>query len=278
MPDQVRHDEGYIVMRLAYLAALALLAACQSAPQPPGGSTAATLGQQVQRWGFRIVATHPHDRDAFTQGLLFHEGFLYESTGLEGRSTIRRVNIADGRVLQSAPVPQNQFGEGITLWGNEIRSLTWRDQIGYRWDRESLRLIGSFRYPGEGWGLTTDGAEIIMSDGTDALRFLDPATMEERRRIRVTDAGQPLDRLNELEWVNGEVFANVWMTGRIARINPQTGAVTGWIDLEPLVRQTVPGDYNAVLNGIAHDPATGRLWVTGKNWPRLYQIELVPAG
>jgi glutamine cyclotransferase len=263
-------------MRVA-VPALLLLAACQAAPSQPQSSTASTLGQEPAQYGFRVVGTYPHDPQAFTQGLFWLDGFLYESTGQIGQSTLRRVNLEDGRVLQNVKMPGRVFGEGSTPWGDQIISLTWQDGIGYRWDRKTFRQVGTWRYPGEGWGLTQNGRELIMSDGTAELRFLDPETLQERRRIRVTAAGQPVDRLNELEFVNGEVLANVWLTPRIARIDPATGNVTGWIDLAPLVRQTVANDTDAVLNGIAYDAERDRLFVTGKNWPRLYEIDLVPA-
>jgi len=266
-------------MRTALLALL--LTACQAAPSPPQASTASTLGQEPAVSGYRVVATYPHDPKAFTQGLFFLDGQLYESTGQIGRSTIRRVEIDTGRVAQSVPIPAGQFGEGIVDWGDQIISITWQDGIGHRWDRATLRQLGSFRYPGEGWGLTRTASEIIMSDGTAELRFLDPATLQEKRRVRVTANGRPIDQLNELEFVpgpnGGEVLANVWMTPRIARIDPATGNVTGWIDLAPLVGETSGGDPDAVLNGIAYDAARDRLFVTGKNWPRLYEIDLVPA-
>lgn len=225
-------------------------------------------------YDYRIVATYPHDSSAYTQGLFWLDGHLYESTGQVGRSTIRRVRLEDGSVLQSVPIPPGQFGEGIVNWGGEIVSITWTDGVGYRWDRRTLRRLGEWRYPGEGWGLTQNGRELIMSDGTAELRFLDPATLAERRRIPVTINGQPLARLNELEWVNGEIFANVWMTGFIARIDPASGSVTGVIDLRPLAVENNAVEDN-VLNGIAYDAARDRLFVTGKNWPRLYEIDLV---
>jgi len=179
-------------------------------------------------------------------------------------------------VLQRVSIPPGLFGEGIVNWGDEIISVTWQDGIGFRWDRKTLRQKGSFRYPGEGWGLTQNGSEIIMSDGTADLRFLDPVTLQERRRVRVTAGGQPVNQLNELEFVNGEIFANVWQTPRIARIDPATGNVTGWIDLSGLVAEN--GDnVDKVLNGIAYDPQRDRLFITGKNWRRLYEIDLVPA-
>ncbi len=259
-------------MRTVLLAAL--LTACQAAPAPQA-TTASTLGQAPVSYGYRVVATYPHDPRAFTQGLFWRDGALYESTGLVGQSTIRRVNLEDGRVLQSTPIPAGQFGEGITDWGDQIISITWQDGVGHRWDRRTLRQVGSFRYPGEGWGLAQNGEDIFMSDGTAQLRVLDPATMAERRRITVTDGGRPVDQLNELEFINGEIYANVWMTPRIARIDPATGNVTGWIDLTQLVRETAGNDVDAVLNGIAYDRQRDRLFVTGKNWPRLYEIDLV---
>ena len=227
-------------------------------------------------YDYRIAAAYPHDPGAFTQGLFYLDGALYESTGQIGRSTIRRVRIADGRVLQSATIPPTQFGEGIVNWGDQIISVTWTGGIGHRWDRATLRWLGMWRYQGEGWGLTQNGAEIIMSDGTAELRFLDPATLAERRRLAVTLRGRPLEGLNELEWVRGEILANVWRTGLIVRIDPASGRVTGIVDLRPLAAEHGGGDPDKVLNGIAYDAAGDRLFVTGKNWPRLYEIDLVP--
>jgi glutaminyl-peptide cyclotransferase len=223
----------------------------------------------------RIVGEHPHDPHAYTQGLFYLDGVLYESTGQIGRSTIRRVRFEDGSVLQSAAIPAGQFGEGIVNWGSQIISINWIGGIGYRWDRATLSRLGEWRYPGEGWGLTQNGTDIVMSDGTAELRFLDPATLAERRRVTVTVDGQPVERLNELEWVNGEVFANVWQTALIVRIDPASGRVTGVIDLRPLVAQNIGGEED-VLNGIAYDSARDRLFVTGKNWAHLYEIDLVP--
>jgi len=243
---------------------LALLLAAQ-APAP------AAVPPPV--YDVRIVRTFPHDRGAFTQGLFYLDGVLYESTGQVGRSTIRRVRYQDGRVLQSVPIPPGQFGEGIVNWRDQIVSITWIGGVGYRWDRRTLRQLGEWRYQGEGWGLTQNGTDIIMSDGSAQLRFLDPATLAERRRITVTVNGSPVDRLNELEWVNGEIFANVWHTPMIVRIDPASGRVTGIIDLRLLVAENA-GDEDAVLNGIAYDAARDRLFVTGKNWANLYEIDL----
>jgi len=266
-----------------FLLAALLLASCGSAatqapapeaPAPAAPAPAAQGAATPVTYDYRIVATHPHDRAAFTQGLVFVDGDLYESTGQIGFSTIRRVRIADGRVLRSVGIPPTQFGEGLVNWGDELLSLTWTDQIGHRWNRRTLRRTGQWRYTGEGWGLTQNGTDIIMSDGTSELRFLDPRTMTERRRLSVTFNGEPVNRLNELEWVKGEIFANVWMTPLIVRIDPASGRVTGVIDLTGLATENRAGE-DEVLNGIAYDAARDRLYVTGKNWPRLYQIDLV---
>ncbi|MBM4142176.1 MAG: glutaminyl-peptide cyclotransferase [Lentisphaerae bacterium] len=225
--------------------------------------------------GYRIAAAYPHDPAAFTQGLVWHAGRLYESTGLEGRSTLREVDLASGRVLRSAPLPSEAFGEGLASCAGRLLQLTWRSGIGYVWRPEDFALLGTFSYPGEGWGLTSDGNALIMSDGTDVLRFLDPLTFRETARRRVTDEGAPVTRLNELEYVRGEILANVWGSVRIARIDPATGNVLGWIDLRGLL---TPEEQAAadVLNGIAYDDRQDRLFVTGKFWPRLFEIELVP--
>jgi glutamine cyclotransferase len=224
-----------------------------------------------------IKASFPHDPQAFTQGLFFANGQLYESTGLPGQSELRKVRLSDGKVLQSAAIPPDQFGEGSTVWGKEIISLTWQHGIAHRWDRATLRRTGEFRYGGEGWGLTQDGRSLILSDGSAALRILDPATFKEQRRITVTAQGRPVAQLNELEWVNGEIWANIWQTPRIARIDAATGVVKGWIDLSALARLNASADPDKVANGIAYDPKSKRLFVTGKRWPKLYEIKLKPA-
>jgi glutaminyl-peptide cyclotransferase len=226
--------------------------------------------------GYRIVREYPHDPTAFTQGLFYLDGKLYESTGLNRQSTIREVRLEDGKVLRSVSIPPQYFGEGSVNWGPDILSLTWQDGLGFRWNRADFRQKGEFRYSGEGWGLTQDGKAIIMSDGTSELRFLDPATMTERKRVAVTYLGQPVERLNELEWVKGEIFANIWMGRRIARIDPKSGRVKGWIDLSELVAENSNGDPDAVLNGIAYDAKGDRLFVTGKNWAKLFEIDIVP--
>ena len=252
-----------------------LLLAALLAFQAPPAPAPVPAGPAPQVYDYRVVATYPHDPQAFTQGLFYRDGQLFESTGQVGGSTIRRVRIEDGAVLQQVAIPAGQFGEGIVDWGNEIISLTWTGGVGYRWDRATLRRRGEWRYQGEGWGLTRSRTDIVMSDGTAELRFLDPVTMREKRRVAVAHQGRPVEYLNELEWIGGQIYANVWRTGIIVRIDPADGRVTGLIDLRPLAAQHA-GDADQVLNGIAYDPARDRLFVTGKNWPSLYEIDLVP--
>lgn len=224
----------------------------------------------------RVVATFPHDPDAFTEGLFISDGLLYESTGNLGRSVIRVSDLGSGRVLRQAALAPALFGEGIVDWQDAIVSVTWKTGLGFRWDKATLGYRGSFQYPGEGWGLTHDATSLILSDGTPTLRVLDPVTFAERRRITVTANGVPVRDLNELEWVNGEILANVWRTPRIARIDPATGHVTGWIDLSAIVATMPKDDPDSVANGIAWDGRTRSLYVTGKNWPTLFRIAWPP--
>lgn len=223
--------------------------------------------------GFRLIATFPHDPNAFTQGLVFADGQFYESTGLNGESSLRRVEIATGKVLREIKVPAEYFAEGLALVGDELLQLTWQHQRGFVYDRKTFAQKRTFAYKNEGWGLAYDAAGgLVMSDGSDTLTFLDPKTQSAVRSIRVRDAGQLVSQLNELEWVDGEIWANVWMTDRVARISPVTGDVKAWIDLStlwPLSQRMPPAD---VMNGIAYDKATRRIFVTGKKWPRVYQI------
>lgn len=246
-------------MRL--LLALLLPLAIGAAPAPP------------PLHGYTLVRSYPHDPTAFTQGLFYRDGRLFESTGLTGHSTIREVRLEDGAVLRKVALPAHLFGEGIVDWKSQIISLTWQTGIGFRWDRASFRQLASFRYAGEGWGLTRSARELVMSDGTPVLRFLDPGTLAVRRRLAVTEGGVPVPNLNELEWVEGEILANVWHSDTIVRIDPRTGRVTARIDLSGLAAFPNRGEDDS-LNGIAWDSARKRLFVTGKNWPRLYQIRL----
>lgn len=225
------------------------------------------------RYSVRVIRTFPHDRNAFTQGLEFFGDALYESTGLVGHSGIRKVDLETGRVLQQLRVNPPFFGEGITIVNGELFQLTWQHQTAFIYKFPELQLVRRAAYNGEGWGLTNDGKQIYMSDGSSQIRVIDPATFRELRRIHVQDGGQPVGALNELEWVRGEIYANIWTTDQIVRISPATGKVLGWIDLSPLPRDRTRAD---VLNGIAFDKAKGRLIVTGKLWEHLYQIELVP--
>ena len=229
--------------------------------------------------GARIVHIYPHDPDAFTEGLFYQDGFLYESTGLEGRSSIRKVRLETGEVVQQRPISPQYFGEGIVAWKGKLVELTWKSEIGFVYDLATFTPRSSFRYQGEGWALTRDDHRLIMDDGTPEIRFLDPVTLKEAGRITVTDDGHPVFNLNELEWVMGEFYANIWMTNRIARIDPKSGHVLGWIDLTDmaLVEASKSGRQIDVLNGIAYDAAHDRLFVTGKLWPDLYEIRLKPA-
>jgi len=227
---------------------------------------------------YRVVHSYPHDANAFTQGLVYADGHLYESTGLKGHSSLRMVDLESGRVLQELPVPSQYFAEGLAAWGSTLVQLTWQEHTAFVYDRFSFRQIRTQSYKGEGWGLTADGKELILSDGTAGLRFVDPATFRELRRVIVKDHGVPVLQLNELEFVKGEIYANVWHSDRIARISPVNGNVLGWIDLTGLLPAGERTDPQAVLNGIAYDAAHDRLFVTGKLWPRLFEIKVVSGG
>jgi glutamine cyclotransferase len=231
-------------------------------PQPPTAT-------------YEVLNTYPHDRGAFTQGLVYEDGWLYEGTGLNGRSTLRKVVLDTGEVVQSHALDDSYFGEGITIFGDKIYQLTWQSQIGFIYEKASFTQVGEFYYPSEGWGITHDGAQLIMSDGSATLHFLDPQTLQEISTISVTDNNGPVLRLNELEYVNGEIYANIWQTDRIARISPETGQVLGWIDLTGLLSAEDRQQTVDVLNGIAYDAASNRLFVTGKLWPKLFEIRIV---
>ncbi len=243
----------------------------------PEAAARAAADSATPVYRYRVVHAYPHDRGAFTQGLVFHDGVLYEGTGLNGASSLRRVELKTGRVLQVRELPAALFGEGVTVWGDRLIQLTYRNRLLLVYDRRDFTLQKTLPYPVEGWGLTHDGKRLIASDGSATLRFLDPVTFAETGRVGVFDEQGPVTRLNELEYVGGEVFANVWKTDRIARINPRTGRVTGWIDLTGLLGPAERRGRIDVLNGIAWDRQTGRLFVTGKWWPKLFEIELVPA-
>lgn len=232
-----------------------------------------TSASDVPVCTYRVINTYPHDPTAFTQGLAFEDGFLYEGTGLCGYSSLRKVELKTGNIVKICELQPEYFGEGITIYEDFIIQLTYQNFVGFVYDKYSFKLIRKFTYSTEGWGITHDGNHIIMSDGTSTLYFLDPGTFEEISRITVHDSNGPVEKLNELEYVQGEIYANVWRTDRIARIDPDTGQIIGWIDLRGLLTPD-QREKAEVLNGIAYDQENDRLFVTGKWWPYLFEIEL----
>lgn len=257
-----------MIKKNLWLTIVVTLFGCQQAGQLPVASAQATA-----TCSYEVVHTYPHDKDAFTQGLIFDRGELYESTGLQGKSSIRRVDLDTGKVLQIKDLDERYFGEGMTSWKNRLIQLTWVSKTGLVYDKKTLKQIATFNYPTQGWGITHNNRELIMSDGSDTLYFLNPDTFKETKQIRVTDRDRPVDKLNELEFINGEIWANVWMSDRLARIDPETGAVKGWIDLTGIIDTASIPNPDAVLNGIAYDPESDRLFVTGKLWPKLFEIK-----
>ena len=234
----------------------------------------ASAPPRVDKYSYDIINIYPHDPAAFTQGLLYHDGVLYESTGLNGQSSLRKVEIQTGRVLNRIDVPAQYFAEGLAMFGGQLFQLTWQTQIGFVYDPGSLQMVKSFNYIGEGWGLTNDGQSLIMSNGTNLISYLDPRTFEVRRVLAVNDESRPIANINELEYIKGQIFANIWQTERIARIDPQSGRLTGWIYLNGLLPAEDKIRPVDVLNGIAFDEANDRLFVTGKLWPKLFEIKL----
>ena len=247
----------------------AAMAACACGPASQAG---------VPEYGYDVVHVYPHDRTAFTEGLFYLDGFLYEATGLTQQSSIRKVKLETGEVVQKHDLPPEFFGEGIIKWKDRLYQLSYTIEVGFVYDFATFQEKSRFKYPGEGWSMTTDGKVIYMDDGTPQIRIWDPETLEEKGRFTVTDEGKPVKDINELEWVKGELFANIWQTDRIARIDPKTGKVVGWIDLTGLLAASDivdTGDFRTdVLNGIAYDAQHDRLFVTGKNWPKLFEIKL----
>jgi glutamine cyclotransferase len=250
---------------------LAESAAAQTTGIPQHSSTA----EAPPVYGYRVIRSYPHDRQAFTQGLVYEAGELYEGTGIRGQSSLRRVALETGIVRQERVLPEQYFGEGITIFGDRIIQLTWQSRIGFVYDKASFKLLQQFRYPTEGWGITHDGSRLIMSDGTANLYFLEPQTFMEIDRIEVHDDQGPVVRLNELEYVRGDIYANVWQTNRIARIDLLTGRVAAWIDLAGLLSAADRQQRVDVLNGIAYDAENDRLFVTGKWWPKLFEMRIV---
>lgn len=278
--------------RIIFLASTLLLSACDDAQRatphptptasasPPVSSAAAPANNNssatnIPTYTYEVVNTYPHARDAFTQGLVFHDGILWESTGERGRSSLRKVDLKTGKILKKVEVPPEFFAEGMTMLDGKVYQLTWQEHKGFIYDAETLKKLGEFAYQGEGWGLTHDGESLIMSDGTNQLRFLDPNTQQVKKTISVFDKGEPLAQLNELEFIKGEIWANIWQTDKIVQIDPQTGKILGWIDLTGLLPTRDYTPETDVLNGIAYDKAGDRLFVTGKLWPKLFEIRLV---
>lgn len=270
-----------ILRALRPLVALLILpvAACDDGnarPDDRGATPPVEAGPTVATFSPEVVRRYPHDAGAYTQGLVFHDGVLYESTGLEGRSSIRRVALETGQVSLKRDLDRRHFGEGIAIIGDRLYQLTWRSGEAFVWSVPGLESRGSFRYYGEGWGLTTDGTSLIMSNGSHRLQFIDPSDFSVTRTLDVRSAGSRVSQLNELEWVKGEIWANVYMTDRIARIDPASGEVVGWIDLTGILTRAERTGQEDVLNGIAYDAAGDRIFVTGKLWPRLFEIRLTP--
>lgn len=241
---------------------------CQTNP------TAAPPSDKIPVYGYEIVHVFPHDKNAFTQGLVFHDGNFLESTGEVGHSSLRRVDVDNGGVLQKVDVPPPYFAEGITLLKGKIYQLTWQHQIGFIYDALTFEKTGQFSYAGEGWGLANDGQSLILSDGTNRIRFLNPDNFQVTKTIAVLDGKTAVAELNEIEYVQGEIYANIWHADRIARIDPNTGKVVGWINLAGLLKPGDVQDEEAVLNGIAYDAASSRLFITGKLWPKIFEVRL----
>jgi glutamine cyclotransferase len=267
---------------MRFLIAVAALAACACGPESQAS---------VPEYGYDVVHVYPHDRTAFTEGLFYLNGFLYEATGLYEQSSVRKVKLETGEVLQNQELPGQYFGEGIVKWKDKLYQMTYKTEVGFIYDFATLHKTGEFHYTGQGWAFTTDGKQIYM-DGSHAvnaeasdpeIRIWDPETLKETGVIHVTDEGRPVENLNELEWVKGEIYANIWQTSRVARIDPKTGHVVGWIDLSGLLSPADsqgidPSVAPEVLNGIAYDAEHDRLFVTGKLWPKLFEIKLVKKG
>ncbi len=268
------------LFRISFLCLFVLLAlfshSCSSLPVSETDSIPieTETSEIVPVYKYTVIHAYPHDRNAFTQGLAFDDGFLYEGTGLYGHSTLRSLELTTGEILQVRELPSQFFGEGITIYKNKIIQLTWQSNLGFVYDKYSFDLLQTFNYSSEGWGITHDGQRLIMSDGTATLRYLDPDTLVEIGSIEVRDHNGPVDRLNELEYVNGEIYANVWQTEYIARISPDTGRVIGWVDLKGLLDSEDMSKQVDVLNGIAYDIKDDRLFVTGKFWPKIFEIVL----
>jgi glutamine cyclotransferase len=260
---------------LLLLTALVILGGAGDAtPSADFAKVSAPSSESIPVYSFEVINSWPHDPKAFTQGLIFHDGYLLESTGRYGESTLRRVELESGKVKKKTRVDEVYFAEGLTLFGDRLYQLTWTAKKGFIYGLKDFNKIGEFSYAGEGWGLTNDGTDLILSDGTSTLRFLDPATFNVVRTIKVVAGEKPVKELNELEYVKGEIWSNIWHSDRIARIDPANGNVVGWIDLSGLLPAESRSEEEAVLNGIAYDAKNDRIFVTGKLWPKIFEIRL----
>ena len=267
-----------LFLRCALLLALGAASGCGKNSSvgnvPLSPAVASGESPRPLRYSYEVIKKWPHDPGAFTQGLVFHHGEFLESTGLNGRSTLRGVDIPSGRILHRKSLSPEFFAEGLTVIGTKAYQLTWKGRKGFIYDVDTFDVQGEFVYDGEGWGLTTDGKSLVLSDGTNRIRFIDPVSFAVTRTIEVTLSGQPVDRLNELEWIKGEIFANVWQTETVVRIDPGAGAVRGVIDFSGILPREERGPETDVMNGIAYDPASDKLYVTGKCWPAVFEVRL----
>ncbi len=246
-----------------------------STPFCSDGLLISNTAQNVPKYQLQIIQTYPHDQNAFTQGLVFHDGQLYEGTGLRGQSTVRLVELESGHVQKQVGIDASEFGEGTAVLNNKLYQLTWQSQKGYIYDLENLAPIGTFNYTGDGWGLTTNGQCLIMSNGSSQITYRDPQTFEILGTLIVKEGEKEIHLLNELEYINGEIWANIYSSPFIVRIDPETGQVLGWIDGSPLVKMVQPRNSEAVLNGIAYDAENGRIFLTGKLWQTLFEVQLI---
>lgn len=271
------------LLHYAFISLLFVLSSCKGPDYPGSVAVSSTSAPEraadAVQYTYEVVNTYPHDPESFTQGLVFSEGIFYESAGLNkdygGHSSLRRVEIATGNVLQKVGVPEPYFAEGLTLFQGQLFQLTWKEGIGLIYDPKTFKSQGQFKYKGEGWGLTNDGKSLILSDGSNEIRFIDPKDFSEQRRIKVFYKGTAMQKLNELEYVKGEIYANIWQEDVILRIDPKDGKVTGVIDMTGILKPEDRAPESDVLNGIAYDPGGDKLYVTGKKWPKVFEIKLV---
>ncbi len=270
-----KHKRWLLPIAFALIGVGVLVWIAWFAPQETSPVVASIPLELGYKAGYRIVKQYPHDPQAFTQGLVYADGYFYESTGLRGLSSLRKVQLENGEVILQHNLDANYFAEGLALWQDQLIQLTWQDHIGFVYERDTFALQEQFSYASEGWGLTQDGTHLIMSDGSATLAFLDPTSKVVIRSITVTDNGTPLSYINELEYIRGEIYANIWQSDQIVRIDPVSGNVLGWINLSGILPSDIPPGQVDVLNGIAYDADNDRLFVTGKLWPYLFEITLV---